>query len=435
MDGPPVAEAKSRRERWSASIETQRERLLSFGSLSEVVPAPSSLDEDWHSFIARLSRPEMVLQCLVLANASSVSIVRDELPLLYRALRRTTVARAVISRDGVTGSPLWSPTIRARAAGGGDDGIFVVARTARSADVPENRGLVSCLGYLDTLVGALANGVGGEERLPKPLQAVGSEARLGLRLPSLRDLPREPLLSVRSQRAMARSRHGALERIANLSLKLRDIEDAASGDLAASLATAGWFAPLSDDSLFELFVLSSTIQHIVSKWGEPRRLSPIRMGEVIASWDLPDDVSIRVHFDSTPTEVRRTSRYLRLSRQHPGIFNASARRPDITIEVVRKKVSRFTIIEVKNPAEDSDNYRRLSLYKCFGYLHDFAEVLDLDDGEDICFLVFPDKIGSPPSGGEQVAVVSGDYGTGFKDRLLKRIKHTIAGVGEETPSP
>jgi hypothetical protein len=429
MDGASFVKTAPRRERWSKAVSDRRERLLSFGSSTEAIPAPDHLGLDWQSFVQKLDDPGAVLRCLVLANTASVALFTDELPLLYRALRRTTVAKPVVSRRGLIGSPLWSRTIYARAASGGDETLYVVGSTARSSDVPENRGLVSCLSYLDAMITSIARKAGGEERLPRAIREVGREARDGLRLPALRDLPVEPLLSVRSRTAMSRSRFTTFERIADLALALRATEDASRSDLSTSLAAAGWLSPLSDDDLFELLVLTRAVDAIVSRWGEPSKVWPISHGDTIAEWALPDDVRLKLYFNTTPTALRQTSRYLSTSRNYVGMFNASVRRPDLVVALTRGSASSHTLVEVKNPAEDSDDYRRESLYKCFGYLYDFGEVLDKEHGPDVCFLVLPDKLTRKAEADDRVAVLSGDQGTEFADRLLKRLESAVANLG------
>jgi hypothetical protein len=113
------------------------------------------------------------------------------------------------------------------------------------------------------------------------------------------------------------------------------------------------------------------------------------------------------------------------SRRYRGVFNASPRRPDITVEVAKGELRTFTLVEVKNPADDSDDYRRKSLYKCFGYLYDFADVLDPPTEPDVCFLVFPGAVRAAVSEAGAVSVVSGDEGHAFSDRLAARIKRSV----------
>lgn len=426
MDWLSSVGGTSRRARWTEAIGGHRERLLSFGSATELIEPPDALGADWHSFIEKLNDPTILLQCLKLAHGSSIGLVRDELPALYRSLRRTTSARPVLSRVGLTGSPLWQQTVRARAANGGDKSIFVVGSTAKSSDVPENRGLVACLAYLESLLERLSKFAGSEQRLPKGLQIIARETRLGLRLPALRDLPIEPLLPARSRQAMARSKFATFSSISDLSLQLRDVEDLPRGDLIASLGAAGWLAPLSDDDLFELYVLLRVVDVVTEAFGQPDKLSPIRMGEVIAEWELPQAVRLSVSFDSVPAGLRTNSRYLSTSETYTNIFNARARRPDIIIQTSIGEARSYTLIEVKNPSESSDRYRRDSLYKCFGYLYDFAEVLDSPPEPDVCFLVLPEKVAASGTGPGQVTVVSGDDGDALKERLTLRISRTIA---------
>lgn len=425
MDGVAPVAAPTKRERWSSFVADRRERLLSFGSATGVLPSPESVADDWHSFVERLSDPRDVLQCLILAGPAAQTLAVD-LPALYRTLRRTTVAKPVTTRGGLVGAPLWSRTMRERAAYGGDASIYVVASTARSSDVPENRGLLACLAYLDSTITKLARAAGGEDRLPSALQRIGYSARSGLKLPSLRDLPIEPLLTVRSRQAMARSRFPAFDHLAELSLAVRSAEDVSPIDLATSLAAAGWLAPLSEDDLFELFVLVKVVEAISGRWGEAHSLSPISRGNYIAEWHAVGTTRIRLFFNATPEKLRNCSRYLRVSRAYGAFFNASVRRPDIIVAIERGGSTSFTLIEIKNPGEESFDYRRDSLYKCFGYLFDFADELDKEQGDDICFLIFPEAVGPTVESHERVVAVSGEFGAEFSGRLVGRLESAAA---------
>jgi hypothetical protein len=229
---------------------------------------------------------------------------------------------------------------------------------------------------------------------------------------------------------MARNRNATFEKLSDLSLTLRNIEDASHADLIVSLAAAGWLTPLSDDDLFELFVLTRVLRVLTEHWGEPLQISPLRMREAIATWKLPHGIFLRLHFDAVPLPMRDVSTYLRIARNYAGIFNANVRRPDITLSVTRGKRTFHTLIEIKNPAEDSDDYRRQSLYKCLGYIADFGPALDDEDGPDVCLLVFPDFVPAPNDGPERVSVVSGEYGSGLADRIVKRLESLIDRLGQ-----
>lgn len=363
-----------------------------------------------------------MLQCLTLA--STAPLIGERLPGLYRSLRRTTVAKPMLSQRGLVGAPLWPETLRVRTAAGGDPTLFVVASTARSSDVPENRGLAACLGYLESLLSRWGGQLG-DKRLPLPLQIIARETRYGLHLPALRDLPRDKTLSVHARAAMDRNRDPTFRFIAELTESLQATQGASDAEVAATLAGAGWFSPLSDDALFELFNLINVIQIISDTWGDPAHLRSIRLGEAVAIWHLPGDREIAIYFNSLPDQLRKASRYLRVSRNHGNFFNASSRRPDIIVKTSKAGKSSFTLFEIKNPSEDNLDYRRDSLYKCFAYLHDFSKIFDQEQGSDLCFLVFPDKVPKGEVLDEKVVVVSGDDYSALKDRFTGRIKRSL----------
>src|SRR3712207_2006521 len=62
-----------------------------------------------------------------------------------RSLAISTVQKAEQCRGEIRGPVLWSETGAARAASGGDEGLFVCVLPERAYDTPENRVLVSAL--------------------------------------------------------------------------------------------------------------------------------------------------------------------------------------------------------------------------------------------------------------------------------------------------
>jgi hypothetical protein len=86
----------------------------------------------------------LVAAVLLLASAEAEALL-EAMPTLSRSLSLSTVSRPERSSAEVRGPILWSETMAARAASGGDPSTFVFSIAARAYDTAENRVLVSAL--------------------------------------------------------------------------------------------------------------------------------------------------------------------------------------------------------------------------------------------------------------------------------------------------
>ena len=81
----------------------------------------------------------------LLATSPEAEALLTGMDRTIRQLAISTVARAEECRGEIRGPVLWSETGAARAASGGDEGLFVCVLPERAYDTPENRVLVSAL--------------------------------------------------------------------------------------------------------------------------------------------------------------------------------------------------------------------------------------------------------------------------------------------------
>jgi hypothetical protein len=195
----------------------------------------------------------------------------------------------------------------------------------------------------------------------------------------------------------------------------------------AKYLQAGWLVPLSDDDLFELYVLVFVLEvlSVELQFGKPLSVHLVRAGRgAVAILKRPrDSVTARVHFDQAPTTVFGTtvvSEYGKLLRKYAGI-SGSERRPDVTLVFsLPGGQERRLILEAKRTQDDQ--YRRDSVYKAFAYLYDFSSMWPSGPQRPKAIVVFPDEVnqvqGTP--GDDEVAIMSGD------DRLRLRDLMAVA---------
>ena len=133
-----------------------------------------------------------------------------------------------------------------------------------------------------------------------------------------------------------------------------------------------------------------------------------------------DNAEAEVFFDQSPTEFADIeSEYLNTAKLYANI-SAAPRRPDITIRLSKPKdPKRYLLIELKKTEEYG--YIRDSIYKVFGYLHDFRALWHDTSEVPKAVLVVPEsveRLDQQASIAEDLAIVSG----GDRSRMSQIMK-------------
>jgi hypothetical protein len=185
-----------------------------------------------------------------------------------------------------------------------------------------------------------------------------------------------------------------------------------------SLLAVNWLEPVSDDDLFELYVLVLTIDLLSNElgFGEPVEYGLVtsRRGH-IALFER-EEFRLRVFFDQTPAAVLGIStEYGDVLAQHRGIAGGE-RRPDILIVAEHDGKTRLVLVEMKKTADG--RYIGDSVYKVFGYLHDFRDVVGSERTVK-SLLVIPSGVSASPhaSAKRNLFVVSGDDRAGMAQAM------------------
>lgn len=301
---------------------------------------------------------------------------RVSLPDLVRGVSHATTAEKELALAGIRGQIVWPETLRYRVSRMRSH--YVTRRLESSMDVPENQLLKWLVVKASELVSRTVTMVG-TGNLTLELDAVRRAADQALASPYMREvaMPRR-ITSLMRHRAM---RHRRKEyRIAeSLSSELMDVVVAGRWSAIVNLLTSGWVVPISDDDLFEVFVLLKVMTHLSNLLGKPSTYGVVRAGREHIAEYRSADLTVRVYFDQAPrlSSVAANSEYLAVLNNYVGIVG-SLHRPDIILEVFRAgHPTRWLLIEMKNAS--TYDYVRESIYKGFGYLVDFAELWEPND--------------------------------------------------------
>jgi hypothetical protein len=287
---------------------------------------------------------------------------------LAAGLRRpaTSSSRPRQSSRAIAGGIDWAATVRARATGSPLEGAFVTRPAVRLFDVPENRVLAWTvrelvrLSELASPVVSSSAGTGWMSRLLHVEDILGRARRTAW----LRSLPatRPSAADVASLGASRSYFYKVL--LANAAKVLRRFDSPSVADVTA-LLTSRWFEPSRDWQLFELAVLLR-LHRAFDAAGTQRRVRPLgHTRGPFATFDLPDDVLVRLWYQSWPASSG-PSEQLDAARRYS--INTGGSRPDIVIEVQTKQRSAALLLELK--ATRSGEYLAAGLLQLLAYLRD-----------------------------------------------------------------
>jgi hypothetical protein len=373
---------------WLEFIREQAPRYLYGSGHSQYESAEFSDVEALERLLSNLSNRDIDAGYLAglhfLLRQSVQGFFHVSLPDLVRGVSHATTAQNELALAGIRGQVVWPETLRYRASGLRSH--FVVRRLESSMDVPENQLLKWFVAEASELVSRTVAMVG-TGNLMLELDSVRRAADLALASPYLREVMRpRRITSLMRQRAM-RHRRKEYRLGAALSSELMDVAIAGRWSAIVNLLTSGWIVPMSDDDVFEVFVLLKVMKHLAELLGEPETYV-VRAGRDHIAEYRQRATTVRVYFDQAPrlSDVSANSEYLEVISNYVGIIG-SLHRPDITLEVSRHdQPTRWLLIDMKNT--NTDDYVRESIYKGFGYVVDFAELWRPEDHPRVV-IVFP----------------------------------------------
>jgi hypothetical protein len=298
-------------------------------------------------------------------------------------LSSETVKDEVIVGPALRGNPRWDRTLLARRTGMLPVGRFISRLPRRSFARPENallkwlvEDILRELHHLERQVGV--------EGLPTALRALYSSVDAVSRAYGLSEIDSPNRLLPDMIFGAKRGRRREYRAAADMAIRRNELNhEVSNGKWKAllSLLASGWLEPIDVDDLFELYALTHCLESLVGDlgYGFPTELGlAIRNRRYVARFVASSGATVEVFFNQSPlVSLGVHGRYGSIINAHHGVGGAS-RRPDITI--VSQPVSgkrRVTFVEVKKT--HSKDYLSESIYKAFGYIHDYGCLWDNDD--------------------------------------------------------
>ncbi len=363
----------------------------------DALPDAARLDDFILSLTHRVEDRKLLFALYFLSQPELEQFLETDLPALLKVASNKTFLTRVERRGGGRGHVDWPMTMRLRLTSRQDPSFLVARATNRTFATPENELLKfvlrSTTELFDFALGRLSAGAMHSKltHLRECARALGKHQYLR-NLPS--PLAPTQLMKVRARRNRDR-RYGYA---AKLAAQLEEIFVIATWSSALRLIESGYLAPVSDDDLFELFVLVQLLDVLETRlgFGQPVFRGPIVGGrDAIATFEHPaDGSSVEVYFDQSPSGFAQCeSEYMRVVKGY-GI-GSTPRRPDISLRHTSAGITTTLFLEMKMSSDLG--YGRSSVYKGLGYLRDFEPLWKVGaDTRPKIAIVFP-SIRSPLS--------------------------------------
>lgn len=378
----------SKRDRWIAHLTSSQHvhRFLTRvgGASNPSVAAaiePDALRAYLESLRGGVDDAQLFLEVIELLTRGYDDFCESTLPKLITVLGSRTEHRQEIVGPGLRGVVRWDLTKVGRVNRTLPTARYVSNVQLRSYATPENLLLAWLLHEIVRAVAQIGRRVG-TQRLHPILRRLRDACQAALRNEALSSVEAVRAVAPHMIQAASHSRHEGYRQAASLvqrRLHMQEKARSARWALALELLRTNWLEPVSEDDLFELFALSTTLSVLSGELGlgEPTHYGLLGSALEPAATYRSADAVVQVYFDRAPGRVLGgTSRYRHVIATYNGI-NASERRPDILIRVEHtdKRVHTF-LLEVKNAS--SADYIRSSIYKLFGYLYDYESIFSAD---------------------------------------------------------
>jgi hypothetical protein len=405
-------------------------RYLYPAGAAQFVPAPAPLEDTVARFLDKLRRRKtdtgLLSKLYFLLQPATQRIIEYELFPFIRHLSREAIAARTVSSGEVRGRVLWNDTVLLRA--GQSIGLrdYVISIPERSSDLPENQ-LVKV--FLQQLVeiGETVTSLVGTGAVLETVTGLTAGAARALRTSHLRELTAPSHVSTRMRQRAWRHKNAVYKKVATLQSQLEDAVRRDKWSAILRLLSQGWIAPLSDDDLFELYALVLAMDVIERElgFGEPTTYGLIRTGRrEVAAFERGDGWRAAVFFDQSPNAAlnNQVSEYKRILSDYYGLAGAE-HRPDVLIRFTDPTGTvRVVLLEVKKTSDDE--YTRSSVYKCLGYLRDFAELWSARPLEmPKVLLLFPTGIEVADAASRRdLMLIGGDQ----RDRLAELLGSVLA---------
>lgn len=380
------------------------------GAMADAVDQASLQD-----FLSRIDDEraiELLAQFVDLSVGGYGAFVAEKLHGLLDALSNEKRAGFETVGPGLRGQVQWDRTLVARKAGALPAGRYYSRVAHRTFDMPINRVLAWLIHNLSSGLRSIKTQVG-SQRLTPGMERMDAQLQEALGHHWLADV--EPSSNVQADLALSRIDvgRGAYRDVLALTrrrLRLQERDDERRWQEIVSLLAVGWLEPLKDDDLYELYVLVLVLDILEEDlgFGAPIKIDLVRPGRREIAVFETGDRTVSVFFDQSFSGiVGRPARYETTTASTPGL-SSYPRRPDIIIAGVDPvgRIDRTILLEVKNTSDPT--YVAESIYRCFGYLHDFQDADTFMADQVNCILMVNGVIGAEPSTHQDLTIMTSE---------------------------
>ncbi|MFT4954582.1 MAG: hypothetical protein ACI8U3_000953 [Brevundimonas sp.] len=349
-------------------------------------------------FLSNLGEQDLqrLRQLRFLASSEIADFVRAGQGLIDR-LPQATFSKTVYGHE-VRGRINWPATLKARLGQGGASRILAQDQSVRHYDVPEARAVAFVLDAIETAAAGLA--------LSTELADVVGTARRLRSHPTLSGISSQSSLSGTDQQRLRASRVREITELMPSAVKA--VEGLLRGDIAhlrQELTDRGWL-PAEPDKVFELWLLFTIAEQLDDAGWALTELRLLATGPRSGSRPLfrfeKGAARISLLFQGVPSDFVSASRYKDILSLYS--LDAAIRRPDIIATVEWPSGRSHLLVEAK--LTENAGYILDSVYKVFGYLGDFADVIESEGPTKAALCVWGGvNLTGARTGKEQIAIV------------------------------
>jgi hypothetical protein len=391
----------SLRQQWRdfvVSPQRSGRHLASIGAAVAADIAPIIDDPVICEFLTRLadgpSSVEFLAGIVDLLGHEYGLFCTRELPTLLDSLANDNVSTNAIVGPALRGNTRWDLTYSGRLSGRVSPVQFVTRLPVRNFSLPENQLVRWLVADLSLAVSSIEARLGSSS-VPASLRVIRDACTEATKHPWFKDVVPPRVLDVHMQTSALRRRLPAYRTAATLAQRRSGFtsrDRIVRWKHIVTLLSANWLSPVSDDDLFELYVLTfvlDLLQHECG-FGLPVQFGLNAAGRTHIARFEKGESSVHVFFDQSPTKfLEARSVQLELLDAHEGV-RPVPRRPDIVVVHNSGSVRRVLFVEVKRSTDGS--YVSDSIYKAFGYLTDFADLWSSSAANPKVALIVPENV-------------------------------------------
>ena len=316
-----------------------------------------------------------------LLSQSVQRCVRESTPRLLRHLAQSTDRVAAECKGSIRGNVDWNKTLKRQLAEGlGNPTVFVTRIAIKTYDLPEMQALKFLLTETNRLCLEVLGSIPEEgepltyepnEKWKDRIRSLYHLTNTFLRTAYFRDigLPVQvtDMLLQRVRCARSTDFKNVYDSLRLYRRLFVQEEHKALRDCFAQ----GVLRPLSNDTLYEVYILFVTMESLEQAGWNRESLRLIGYGKGAIAEYRNDDTTLHLYYQTLPSVFAENSLYTNMLQRY--LIDASLRRPDMLFEF-ENDGHEFTLLEIKRTRDK--HYILESIYKVLGYLKDFEKCFD-----------------------------------------------------------